>query len=139
MRVIVDTSVWSFAFRRRAKSLSRPERALTLLLRDLIVAGDPISPGVVRQELLTGIRDPSTFDALRNRLHDFDDLPPEIDDYERAAEFGNVCTRAGIAATTVDMLICAMAASRGLPILTTDDDFKLYARHLPIKLHPHSG
>ena len=35
MRVIVDTSVWSMALRRRRKQLSAPERAVVLQLRDL--------------------------------------------------------------------------------------------------------
>jgi predicted nucleic acid-binding protein len=93
--------------------------------------------GSVRQELLTGIVDKKSFEMVRERLAGFDDLAPEIGDYERGAEYANECFRAGIAATTIDMLICAIAAGRGLPILTTDADFIRYARKLPIDMYGH--
>jgi predicted nucleic acid-binding protein len=138
MRIVVDTSVWSLGLRRgRRRNLSRPQRAIAFLLRDLIVNGDAILLGVVRQELLTGIASPETFEAIRHHLRGFDDEPPDVDDYERAAAFGNACARSGVAATTPDMLICAVAAGRDLPILTTDDDFDRYAQRLPIRLYPH--
>lgn len=132
--MIVDTSVWSLALRRRRKDLSSRERAIVLVLRDLIVRGDAVLLGIVRQELLTGVTSPQTFEAMRQRLHDFDDLPPDVDDYERAASAANECARHGVSSTTADMLICAVATGRELPILTLDRDFEHYAKHLPIRL-----
>jgi predicted nucleic acid-binding protein len=126
------------ALRRQRKQLSASERAMVLQLRDLIVDGDAILLGSVRQELLTGISDPGTFEMVRRRLEGFENLTPEIADYERGAEYANQCTRVGIATTTTDMLICAVAAARDLPILTTDGDFIHYARKLPIQLYPNS-
>jgi predicted nucleic acid-binding protein len=38
--------------------------------------------------------------------------------------------------TSVDFLICAVAIAREWPILTTDADFKSYARAVPITIHP---
>jgi predicted nucleic acid-binding protein len=134
--VVVDTSVWSLALRRRRKVLSPSERSLALLLRDLIVRGDAILLGLVRQELLTGITSPSAFENLRQQLHDFDDLAPDIDDFERAAFAANQCARNGVAGSTVDMLICAVALGRDLPILAVDADFARYARHMPLRLYP---
>jgi hypothetical protein len=136
-RVIVDTSVWSLALRRRAKDLSHTQRGLELLLRDLIIAGDAVLLGVVRQEILTGIVMDNVFDQVSERLRGLDDLPPDFDDYERAAAFANECMRHGVAATSVDMLVCAVAAGRDLPILTADHDFGRYAKHLPIQLFAH--
>lgn len=106
------------------------------LLRDMIVRGSAVLLGTVRQELLTGIVSSDMFETIRARLHDFDDFPPGIDDYELAARYANDCARAGVSTTTADMLICAIAASRDLPILTTDGDFVHYATSLPIKLYP---
>jgi predicted nucleic acid-binding protein len=136
VRVIVDTPVWSAALRRRRKNLSDRERSLVLHLRELIINGDAILLGSVRQELLTGIIDPAKFQLSRQRLRALDDLAPDTDDYERAAEYANECVRHGIAATTIDMLICAVAIGRGVPILTTDDDFARYAQWVPIRLRP---
>lgn len=124
------------ALRRRQKELSPRERALVQMLRELIIQGDVVLLGIVRQELLTGLPSEESFESLRQRLEGFDDLAPDTDDYERAARSANQCARKGIAATTVDMLICAVASGRDLPILTTDADFQDYARHLPVRLHP---
>jgi predicted nucleic acid-binding protein len=137
MRVVVDTSVWSLALRRQRRDLTPAQRGLSLLLRDLIVDGDAVLLGVVRMELLTGIAPQQAFDAIRQHLRAFDDEVPDVEDYERGAAYGNECARAGIAATTVDMLICAFAAGRDLPILTTDADFDRYARRLPIRVYRH--
>jgi hypothetical protein len=106
------------------------------LLRELIIQGDAVLLGIVRQELLTGLPSDESFEPLRQRLEGFDDLAPDTEDYERAARLANQCARKGVAATTVDMLICAVASGRDLPVLTTDADFQDYARHLLVRLHP---
>lgn len=134
MRVLVDTSVWSLALRRRPKDLSAEERACVFLLRDLIVREDALLLGVVRQELLSGVPDPEAFERLREYLRDFDDEPPLTEDYEEAARCNNACRSAGIASALVDMLLCAVAMRSGTPILTMDRDFGRYARHLPVRV-----
>ena len=91
--------------------------------------------GPVRQELLSGIQEDATFERLRQQLRAFVDLSLTTDDYEEAASFNNRCRAAGVAGTSVDLLICAAAARRDLPIFTVDTDFSRYARVLPIKLH----
>ncbi|HQJ31562.1 MAG TPA: PIN domain-containing protein, partial [Syntrophales bacterium] len=91
--------------------------------------------GPVRQELLSGISIKTQFEALKEMLAAFDDMPLRREDYERAAEFYNTCRKAGIQGSQIDFLICAVAAGRELPIFTTDNDFLLYAKHLPISLH----
>jgi predicted nucleic acid-binding protein len=53
MNVVVDTSVWSLALRRNT-----PNDAISLIniLRDLISDGRVVLLGVIRQEVLSGIR-----------------------------------------------------------------------------------
>ncbi len=68
-------------------------------------------------------------------LRAFHDEPLEAPDYEAAAKANNDCRAKGVAVTTVDILICAIAMRRGWSIFTTDPDFKSYANILPIKLH----
>jgi predicted nucleic acid-binding protein len=60
-------------------------------------------------------------------------------DYEAAAKAGNDCRARGIAISMVDILICAVALHRDLLILTTDSDFKNYAKILPLKIHTIPG
>ena len=92
-------------------------------------------PGVVRQEILTGIDDEGRFEEMSRYLRAFDNPNVDTDDYERAAQFANLCIASGVAATLADMLICAFANGRDWPILTTDNDFIRYATHIPIRLY----
>jgi predicted nucleic acid-binding protein len=57
------------------------------------------------------------------------------DDYERAAEFFNICRQKGVQGSNTDFLLCAVSARNHMPVLTTDADFKLFQRHIPIILH----
>jgi len=41
---------------------------------------------------------------------------------------------AGLAATPVDMLICAISLRLHLPVFTSDADFSRYAQMLPLRL-----
>lgn len=131
MKVLVDTSVWSLALRRRA-ALDRPE---VQELRSLIDEGRVAIIGPIRQELLSGIRTRESFDRLRDQLAAFRDEPLVTADYERAAEQFNLCRTSGIQGSNTDFLICAAAERRQLPILTTAADFVRFAAVLPIALH----
>jgi predicted nucleic acid-binding protein len=91
--------------------------------------------GAIRQELLSGLRDAAQFEQLRVRLSAFPDLAVATVDHERAAEFYNLCRARGLQGSHIDYLICAVAERHGMAILTTDDDFSSFARHLPIALH----
>lgn len=135
MKVLVDTTVWSLALRRQPRKLSAPQQALVGELTELIEEGRAAMTGVIRQELLSGIREERAFERLRGRLRHFDDEAPTVDDYEEAARHYNVCRAAGVAGSAIDFLLCAIASRRDLPIFTTDRDFERYARHLPVRLH----
>ena len=132
MKVLVDTSVWSLALRR-----DRPvDNALVREFAELIDEQRVVMIGPVRQELLSGIRSAAQFDRLRGNLRDFPDLVLTAGDYERAAEFFNLCRSQGIQGSNTDFLICAAAANHHLAILTADQDFVRFAEHLPIHLQP---
>ncbi|MEA2695737.1 MAG: hypothetical protein QOI66_8 [Myxococcales bacterium] len=72
---------------------------------------------------------------LRTHLRAFPDVELGIEDHEEAAAFFNRCRTRGVQGSSIDFLICAAAARRAMPILTTDGDFRSYARILPIELH----
>lgn len=131
MNVLIDTSIWSLAFRR-----STPQDDPNVLeLRRLIDELRVTIIGPIRQEILSGIKEPSRFDALRQRLRAYTDLIIDVEDYERAAEFYNVCRQNGVQGSNTDYLICAVAAVRDLTIFTTDLDFQRYRAYIPIALH----
>lgn len=131
MKVLVDTSVWSLALRRRTQRAN----AAVDELRSLIDEGRVAMLGVVRQELLSGIRTHESFEQLRVHLRPFADEPLETADFERAAEHFNTCRSRGVQGSNTDFLICAVAERRRMPILTTDADFVRFAAVLPIALH----
>ena len=135
MNVLVDTSVWSLALRRAARNLSGTEKAVVAELAALIDEGGARIIGLVRQELLSGIKSSEQFAKLRQILAAFPDEPATSEDYERAALLSNKCRSEGVAVSVSDMLICSIAESRGWPIFSTDPDFKRYARILAIRVH----
>lgn len=104
-------------------------------LSQLIQEGRARLIGLVRQELLSGIRDAGQYEKLRNTLRAFPNEEASVADYEAAAKAGNVCRARGIAVSVSDMLICAIAMAREWAIFTTDPDFKKYAKVLPLQLH----
>jgi len=137
MKVIVDTCVWSLALRRRKKSEhpSIIDQPSVIELRELIKEVRVQMIGPIRQEILSGVQSQSQFENLRNRLSAFPDLNLTAQDYERAAEFFNICRRKGIQGANTDFLICAVSERNEMPVLTIDKDFKLFAEHIPVKLH----
>ena len=139
MNVLVDTPVWSLAFRRKPVTRSGQEWLLVQVLSELVGKGHAQMIGVIRQELLSGVREETQFRRLRNALRSYDDAPVETEDHEEAARMSNVCRRHGIAGSPIDFLLCAVAARRHWEIFTTDGDFKGYARVLDVKLLPIDG
>jgi predicted nucleic acid-binding protein len=135
VNVLVDTSVWSLALRRMAQGLGAGERSAVAELAELIKEGRARIIGLVRQELLSGIKTSGQFERLRRILRGFPDEPIGTSDYEAAAKAGNDCRTKGIAVSVSDILICAIALARDWSIFAADPDFKTYARILPIKLH----
>ncbi|MGH7814859.1 MAG: type II toxin-antitoxin system VapC family toxin [Candidatus Binataceae bacterium] len=131
MDVLVDTSVWSLAFR-RARSISEP---VAIELGHLIREGRAFMIGPIRQEILSGIKDRAQFERLRGALRAFPDLPISTADYEEAAAFFNRCRMRGVQGAHTDFLICAVASRRSMAIMTTDKDFDAFARVLRLRRH----
>ena len=135
MNVLVDTSIWSLALRRQAQDLNPSERAAVAELTNLIKEGRARIIGLVRQELLSGIKMSSQYEKLRAVLRSFPDEPVATADYEAAAKAGNDCRARGVAVSVSDMLVCAIALARDWSVFAADPDFKSYARILSLKLH----
>ena len=133
--VLVDTSVWSLALRRRPRSTSGSERRLVGEWTRLVEEGLAELIGPIRQEILSGLRERSTFQALQELLSSFRYVEILAADYDRAAEFYNRCRARGISGGHIDMLIAAVAHRSHVPVFSTDPDFGRYAVELPIRLH----
>jgi len=131
MNVIVDTSVWSLALRRGKPSSSYPVQELRNLIQDHRVQ----MLGPIRQEILSGIRNDTQFENLQKHLESFPDLPILTEDYVSAARFFNLFRSKGIQGSNTDFLICSVAVRNEFYIYTTDKDFDLFSKHIPILLY----
>ena len=131
MSVLVDTSIWSLAFRRDTPRGTAHEKELLELIRD----GRVVMLGAVRQELLSGIRAPEQFRKLRDRLRAFPDVALGPADHEEAASCFNRCRSRGLQGSNTDFLLCAVALRLDVAIFTIDGDFTRFVRVLHVKLH----
>ena len=135
MRVLIDTPIWSLALRRQTRALSAAQTGMVRAWRQIVRDNRVAMVGSIRQEVLSGVREPAAFRRLRDHLRAFDDEDLTCEDYEEAARCFNTCRGAGVTGSNVDFLICAVAIRRHLEIFTTDTDFRHYAKHLPLRLH----
>ncbi|MBI2760126.1 MAG: PIN domain-containing protein [Chloroflexi bacterium] len=135
MTVLVDSTIWSLSLRRRGRDRSPVEADLIVEWRALVREGRARLLGVVRQEVLSGVRNEEQFRRLIGDLREFPDESVVPNDYIQAADCFNRCRARGVQGSAVDFLICAVALRLNLPIFTTDTDFTAYAGHLPIALH----
>ena len=133
--VLIDTSIWSLALRRRPAALSADETDVVDEWTRLVTDGAAALIGPIRQEILSGVRRPEVFQELRRALSDFPYLGIEGTDYDRAAEFFNLCRTHGVTGGPIDMLISAVAHRHEIPVFAADMDYTRYARHLPLQLH----
>jgi predicted nucleic acid-binding protein len=133
--ILVDTPIWSLGLRRRDRDLGAGEQRHVREWQRLIRDGSAALIGPIRQEILSGVRDETAWERLRDALRPFADLPIATDDYERAAQFFNRCRSRGVSGSSVDLLICAVCARFNVPVYTTDVDFQRYAALLDLRLH----
>jgi predicted nucleic acid-binding protein len=131
MKIIVDTSIWSSALRSGAQNNSAAVQELRNLIHDHRVQ----MIGPVRQEILSGIRHESQFNKLRDHLENFPDLSILTEDYVTAAKFFNLCRAKGVQGSNTDFLICAVAVRNKSAIYSTDKDFDLFSKHIPIVMY----
>lgn len=131
MKVIVDTDVWSEAFRRKGPEKSEYFNELVLLIEE----GRVELLGIVKMEIFCGIRDVSVVEKMSARLDPFKERPLEADVFVMAAQFFNLCRSKGIQGANSDFIICAVSVLWKCPILSKDKDFEQYGKYLPIELH----
>lgn len=130
--LVVDTSVWSLAFRRR---LGQPEPPAARLLRSLISEAQPVLlPAIVRQELLSGLRHAAQFERLVVATEPFKTVLATAEDHVRAAQVANACRRGGVQTGAVDALLVAMTLRLDGVLMTTDADFDFMKRHVDFNL-----
>ena len=132
--ILLDTSVLSRVFRR-----SRPgpaELRLHAVVADLMSDDRPLGlPGIVLQEVLSGIRSESQCAALEQRLlTSFSILNPGTTEHVQAARLRNKCLSKGVSVSGPDCLIAAVTIAGGHELFAADGDFHGIARHSTLEL-----
>ena len=131
MTLLVDTSVWSLAYRRDGASTAPEVRAL----RHALEGGEAIvTTGLILQELLQGFAGPRARKDIIDRFTALPLLTPDRQDYIDAAELRNRCRRAGVQIGTIDALLAQLCIRHKLTLLTTDNDFFRAAAHCPLQV-----
>lgn len=131
MTLLVDTSVWSLAFRRDAGPTGPHVEAL----RTSLSGDEPVvTTGLVLQELLQGFSGPRARKALLEHFSALPMITPDRQDHVEAADLRNTCRRAGVQLGTIDALLAQLCIRHRLVMLTTDRDFIHAAGHCPLRV-----
>ncbi len=131
MSLLVDTSVWSLAFRRDAEASTQ---AVEVLRSALEGADQVFTTGLVLQELLQGFTGPKARSQLIERFAALAFLQPDREDHIEAAEVRNTCRRNGVQIGTIDALLIQLCLRHDLVLLSTDNDFRSASKHVKFRL-----
>ncbi len=131
MSLLVDTSVWSLAFRRDAEA---PTQAVEVLRSALEGADQVFTTGLVLQELLQGFSGPKARAQLIERFAALAFLQPDREDHIEAAEVRNTCRRNGVQIGTIDAVLIQLCLRHDLVLLSTDNDFRSASKHVKFRL-----
>jgi len=130
-RFLVDTSVWSLAYRRDTP----PDLPQIAALRSALLNGEHVSiTGMVLLELLRGFIPPRAQERILTDLAPLELIEPTRDAYVEAARLANTCRQAGVQLGSVDALLAQLAISNHLELLTTDPDFENAATVVPLRV-----
>jgi hypothetical protein len=90
--------------------------------------------GMIRMEILCGIRSEAMFQTMCEKLEAFSERSLDSEVFVTAARFLNLCRSKGIQGSNNDFIICACSTLWKMPILSKDKDFVGYRKILPIEL-----
>ena len=126
--ILVDSSVWVDFFS------SSPGRGGTQLRR-MIEEGEPFAlTGVVVAEVLQGLIRDSI--SIEQYLAQWELIEPRgFETYKEAARIYRIARGKGVALTTIDTLIAAIALEHGISVFTLDQDFSRMARMTRLQLY----
>lgn len=127
--ILIDTSAWVEFLRDTGSAIS--DRV------DALLDGEIATCHPIRMEVLAGARDERHLVNLRGLLARGSLIPTAPTDYEEAAALYRACRRGGeTVRRLMDCLIAATAIRSAVPILHSDNDFNVLARHTPLRVEP---
>ena len=125
--ILIDTSAWVEFLRDTGSPVCN---RVDVLLDDEVATCHP-----VRMEVLAGARDEQHLRDLRGLLARASLVPTAPTDYEEAAALYRACrSRGETVRKLIDCLISATAIRASIPVLHSDSDFDVLARHTQLRL-----
>jgi predicted nucleic acid-binding protein len=131
MNLLIDTSIWSEALRRKNKSVNSEDTLLFKIIRN---EEEIFITGIILQEILTGIKNEKLFDDINNHLRFFNFVNPTNMDHIQAAKLRNDLAKKGITVASIDVLIAQIAISNNLTLATYDSDFVKISANSKLKI-----
>jgi predicted nucleic acid-binding protein len=121
--MIVDASAWIEFFRPAGRPAVK-SRVGQLLESRAAAFSDP-----TRYEVLFGCKTPDVRALVEDTLGMIRYIPVESGDWITAADSGLALARHGRKVSMADLLLSAVAARVGAPVMTRDADFEVIQRH----------
>ncbi len=127
-KIIIDTSAWIESFRPHC------EKGLSDLVKDLILKGQVLIPGIIKAELLRGTKNKKEYNRLSDLLKGLEYLSVSEEFWEKLSWFSFGLFRKGIVVPLVDTYIGLLCIENGAYILHRDKHFDLIAEKFPLKV-----
>lgn len=126
--ILVDTSAWI--------EYLRNTRSRACILVDEVLAQEIAICDAVRMEVLAGARDEAHLRSLQRLLARAVVIPTRATDFDDAAALYRRCRREGeTVRKLIDCLIASVAIRAGAPVLHSDGDFDVLARHTEMRVY----
>ncbi|MCD4718086.1 MAG: PIN domain-containing protein [Desulfobacterales bacterium] len=127
-KVIIDTSAWIESFRPQS------DKELGNLVKDLILNGRILLPGIIKTELLKGTKNKKEYNRLNGLLKGLEYFPVPEEFWEKLSLFSFGLFGKGIAVPLIDTYIALLCIEKKALILHRDKHFDLIAQKFPLKV-----
>ncbi|MBW1797886.1 MAG: PIN domain nuclease [Deltaproteobacteria bacterium] len=127
-KVIIDTSAWIESFR------ARSDKEFSNFVKDLILNGRILLPGIIKTELLRGTKNKKEYNRLNELLKGLEYLPVPDEFWEKLSLFSFGLFRKGITVPLIDTYIALLCIENNALILHRDKHFDLIAQQFPLKV-----
>ena len=127
-KVIIDTSVWIESFRPQC------DKALAHHVKDLILNGQVLIPGIIKTELLRGAKNKKEYNRLNELLKGLEYLPVPEEFWEKLSMLSFQLFRKGVTVPLIDTYIALLCIENNISILHNDKHFDLIAKKFQLKI-----
>ncbi len=127
-KVIIDTSAWIESFRPQS------DKTFIYLVKDLILKGRVLVPGIIKTELLRGTKNQKEYNKLNDLLKGLEYLPVSEVFWEKLSQFSFKLFRKGVTVPLTDTYIALLSIENDASILHRDKHFDLIAEKVPLKI-----